>query len=55
MRSGSFIIYGLLAVVGGVGLFLLLETTTDWRWYWNWLIAAGVVDFLFYGLDKALA
>ena len=37
------------------GLFLLLETTTDWRWYWTWLLAAGVVTFVFYGMDKVLS
>ncbi len=55
MKNRSFVLFGLLAVGAAVGLFLLLETTTEWSWYWNWLIAAGGVTFLFYGFDKVSA
>jgi uncharacterized membrane protein YsdA (DUF1294 family) len=34
---------------------LLLTLQTSWWWYWNWLIATGLVTFVLYGLDKAQA
>lgn len=46
------IIFGALAAILTIGGFLLLETTTDWSWYWNWLISTSVVAFVFYGFDK---
>jgi uncharacterized membrane protein YsdA (DUF1294 family) len=55
MFNRGVVIYGILAILASGGLFLLLESTTQWSWYWNWLIALGVVAFVFYGLDKALS
>lgn len=46
------IIFGVLAAILAVGLFLLLETTTEWAWYWNWLISTSGVAFAFYAFDK---
>jgi uncharacterized membrane protein YsdA (DUF1294 family) len=54
-RSNNYVIWGLLAAAASVGLFLLLETSTDWRWYFNWLIAASAVTLVYYGIDKALS
>jgi uncharacterized membrane protein YsdA (DUF1294 family) len=53
MRLNHALIAGALAA----GLFLLLQfvLTTTWAWYYNWLIAAGVVAFVYYGIDKGLA
>lgn len=55
MRNRSFIVFGLLALLGSIGIFLLLESTTQWAWYWNWLIATSGIAFIFYGFDKASA
>lgn len=52
MRNRSFGIFGVIAIIASVGLFLVLESTTEWVWYWNWLIAASVVAFIFYAYDK---
>ena len=49
----NFTIFGVLALILTVAAFLALESTTQWAWYWNWLIASGVVAFLLYGFDKA--
>lgn len=55
MISRSFFVFGILALVGTVVLFLVLESTTEWPWYWNWIIAASGLAFIFYGIDKASA
>lgn len=54
-RSNNYVLYGILAAAAYGGLFLLLESLTDWRWYFNWLIAGSAVTFVFYGIDKALS
>jgi uncharacterized membrane protein YsdA (DUF1294 family) len=54
-RSNNYLIFGVLAAGAFMGLFLVLENLTDWRWYFNWLIAGSVVTFITYGTDKALA
>jgi uncharacterized membrane protein YsdA (DUF1294 family) len=54
-RSKNYVVYGVLAAAASVGLFLLLENSTDWRWYINWLIAGSAVTFVIYGLDKAFS
>lgn len=48
-------LFGGLAAVAVVGLFLLMWFTTEWPWYFSWPIAAGIVAFVFYGMDKGLA
>lgn len=52
MRNRSFAVFGILALLAAVALFLTLESTTTWAWQWSWLIAAGIVAFAFYGYDK---
>ena len=48
-------VHGVVAAVAVVGLFLLLQATTTWTWYYSWPIAASVVAFVYYGIDKGLA
>ncbi len=55
MRGRSFAVFGVLAVIAVVALFVALQTSTTWLWYWNWLIAAGVVALAYYALDKVFA
>lgn len=55
MKNRSLVIFGVLAGVLAVGLFFLLASTTTWAWYWNWLIAAGSVTFVYFGYDKLSA
>lgn len=49
------------AIFGGLGLlltaagFAVLWATTDWAFLVNWIIAASVVAFAFYGIDKGLS
>lgn len=52
MNNRNFIVFGVLAALGSIGIFLLLESTTQWSWYWNWLIATSSIAFVFYGYDK---
>jgi uncharacterized membrane protein YsdA (DUF1294 family) len=52
-RSNNKLIFTLLAAGGFMGLFLVLENLTDWRWYFNWLTAGSVATFIAYGIDKA--
>ncbi len=54
-RFRTQIIFSILAAVAVVGIFLLLQATTTWEWYYCWPIAASLVAFVFYGLDKSLA
>jgi uncharacterized membrane protein YsdA (DUF1294 family) len=49
------LIFGVLAGVALVALFLVLWFSTDWAWYFSWPIAATVVAFVFYAIDKGLA
>lgn len=55
MKNRSFIVFGGLAALGSIGIFLLLESTTQWTWYWNWIIATSSIAFVFYGYDKVSA
>ena len=48
-------LFGSLAGVALVALFLALWYTTEWPWYFSWPIAATAVAFIFYGGDKVLA
>jgi uncharacterized membrane protein YsdA (DUF1294 family) len=52
VRNRSFGVFGAIGITASVGIFLLLESTTEWAWYWNWLIAASVVAFIYYAYDK---
>lgn len=52
MKNRSFIVFGVLAAIGSIVIFLLLESTTQWNWYWNWLIATSSIAFVYYGYDK---
>lgn len=45
----------LLGLIASLILFLLLNFQTSWWWYWNWLIAASIVTFVMYGIDKLQA
>lgn len=49
------IVFGALAAVAFVALYLVLQYTTSWAWYWCQVVAASVVAFVFYGVDKGLA
>ena len=55
MRNRSFTVFGIIAIIASVGLFLVVESTTEWVWFWNWLLAASVVTFIFYAYDKISA
>lgn len=55
MNNRYFIRYGTLAAVIAAGLFLALQLTTQWAWYWGWLLAAGGAAFVLYGIDKGAA
>jgi uncharacterized membrane protein YsdA (DUF1294 family) len=47
--------HALVAALLAAALFLLLNFTTTWPWYASWLLAASVVAFVYYGIDKGLA
>ncbi len=55
MHSRNFTVFGGLAAVGSLALFLVLTSSTTWSWYWSWLLAAGIVAFAIYGYDKVSA
>lgn len=55
MRNRSLSIFGVLALIAAVVLLLVLQSTISWAWYWNWLVATGVVAFALYGFDKLAA
>jgi uncharacterized membrane protein YsdA (DUF1294 family) len=48
-------VFGALAAVLGMLLFLLLRSMTPWHFYIVWLVAWSVCSFVLYGLDKGLA
>ena len=54
-RHRTQIFFGVVALVAIGMLFLLLQTTTTWPWYYTWPIAASVVAFVCYALDKVMA
>lgn len=54
-RYRYHITFGLIALACAAVLFLLLTNTTQWSWYFNWLLSAGVVAFVYFGLDKVLS
>jgi uncharacterized membrane protein YsdA (DUF1294 family) len=53
--SSIHVRYAVLGLGASVVLFLLLNFQTSWWWYWNWLLAASIVTFVMYGLDKTQA
>ncbi|WP_374686792.1 DUF1294 domain-containing protein [Promineifilum sp.] len=53
-RLRTQLVYSALAGVLAIVLFVLLQNTTNWPWYFTWPIAAGVA-FVFYGVDKGLS
>jgi len=54
-RLRTQLVYSALGGVLVVVVFLLLQNTTEWQWYFTWPIAAGAVTFAFYGVDKLLS
>lgn len=54
-RLRSQLLYSFLGLAAALVLFFLLAATTDWLWFFNWLIAISVVAFVFYGIDKGLS
>jgi uncharacterized membrane protein YsdA (DUF1294 family) len=54
-RLRAQLLYSALGGVLAVVLFLLLQATTEWQWYFTWPLSAGVVAFVFYGIDKVLS
>lgn len=44
-----------LALLGALVLYLILANTTSWPWFPCWIISAGVVAFVYFGLDKSLS
>jgi uncharacterized membrane protein YsdA (DUF1294 family) len=46
--------YTLLGLILSVAFFLclFLPTRTSYHWYWSWIIASGLITFIFYGIDK---
>ena len=55
MMSSIHVRYAVIGLGASLVLFLLLEFQTSWWWYWNWLIAASIVSFVMYGIDKTQA
>ena len=53
--SSIHVRYAVLGLGASLVLFLLLNFQTSWWGYWNWLLAASVVTFLMYGIDKTQA
>lgn len=49
------IIFGALAALALVAIYLILQYTTSWAWYWCQVVGASVAAFVFYGVDKGLA
>lgn len=55
IRFRNHIWFSLLGFGAAAILFFLLTATTDWHWFFNWLISISVVAFVFYGIDKSLS
>jgi uncharacterized membrane protein YsdA (DUF1294 family) len=49
------IVFGLLAALAFSALYLVFQYTTSWAWYWCQVVAASIVAFVFYAVDKGLA
>ena len=48
--------FGLPALLLSLGLYVALDRLIPWpHYYFDWVIAVGVVTLLYYGLDKWLA
>ena len=54
-RYRTQLIFGVVAAVAIGALFLVLQTTTTWPWYYTWPLAATVVAFFTYAMDKGMA
>lgn len=54
-RFRYLIIYGLLAALVSMAIYLALQFTTSWAWYWCQVISMSITAFAFYGFDKGLA
>jgi uncharacterized membrane protein YsdA (DUF1294 family) len=50
-----YVVFGLLNLVLGGGLFILILSTTNWPPYLAWLLALSATTFVTYGLDKGLS
>lgn len=46
------IIFGLLIMCVMIGALLF---TTNWSFYWIWMIAINITTFILFGIDKGLA
>lgn len=54
-RFRYHLIFGLSALAAAAIIFLLLSTTTEWIWFFNWLVGINLVAFILYGIDKGLS
>jgi uncharacterized membrane protein YsdA (DUF1294 family) len=50
-----YVVFGVLNLVLGGGLFVLILSTTNWHPYLAWLLAVSGAAFVDYGLDKGLS
>lgn len=55
MKNRSLTVFGVIAFIAAVAVFLALISTTSWPWYWGWLVAASIVTCALYGYDKVSA
>ena len=46
------ILFGLLILCAFIGALLF---TTNWSFYWIWMIAINITTFILFGVDKGLA
>ncbi len=54
-RHRTQLTFAIVAIVATAVIFLLLRTTTSWPWYFAWPVAASVVAFVCYAVDKGMA
>ena len=47
--------FGVVALIATGMLFVVFQTTTAWPWYYTWPLAASVVGFFCYAIDKGMA
>lgn len=53
--SSIHVRYAVLGLGASIIILVLLNITTSWSGYLNWLIAASIVTFVMYGVDKTQA
>lgn len=54
-RFRYLIIYGALAALASMAIYLALQFTTSWAWYWCQVVSMSITAFGFYAFDKGLA